>query len=72
MVFETSPNKHMYAHLTTLEEVEAEMEKLNKEVDEASEMKGKEGLAKSVILKFQIEQLGWRYGEITGIDFMNA
>ena len=71
-MFHTSPNKNLYAHLTTEEEVELEMQALEKRIEMTSHIKGREGLAISLALKFKVEQLGWRYGEITGIDFMNA
>lgn len=71
-MFHTSSNKNVYAHLKTVEEVELEMQALEKRIEMTQHVKGKEGLAVSLALKFKVEQLGWRYGEITGIDFMNA
>jgi len=71
-MFNTSPNRGMYKHLNTTEELEAEMVKINEAYDEANKVPGMAGVAKMLVLKVKTEQIGWRYGEITGIDFMNA
>jgi len=62
----------MYSHLNTIEELEAELERLNAEAEEVKKMSSMPGLVKGLTLKMQIEQVGWRFGEITGHDFMNA
>lgn len=71
-MFGTSPNKHMYNHLKTEAEVEAKMNELTKEMENTKHETGMAGLATSLRLKFQMEQLAWRHGEIIGIDYMNA